>query len=43
MDKVILLTIGLLLVWLAVIGKLGVFLACIFVPSTVQVRGEEES
>jgi len=42
MNKLILLVAGLLIVWLAITGKMGVFLASIFVPSTVKLRDNEE-
>lgn len=37
MDKLILIILGLLIIWLAINGKIGVFLASIFVPETVKV------
>jgi hypothetical protein len=42
MNRILFLISGLLLCWLAITGKLGVFLASIFVPSTVKLKNNED-
>jgi hypothetical protein len=41
MDKLLLLIVGLLIVWLAITGKMGVFLASAFTPTRVKFKTED--